>query len=297
MHVKHPGRLLHCMRAGQYRAQRLKLNYVEWGEPSAPPVILLHGGKDHARSWDEVAQAMAHDHHVIVPDLRGHGDSDWADAGGYTMPGFIYDLTELIRQKELKAVNLIGHSLGGNIVLRTAGLYPEWVRRVISIEGLGPSPQLAQEMAARPVDARLRGWIEEQRQLDARSPRRYASIEDALERMQAQNPHLSAPQALHLTQHGVRQTEDGGYVWKFDPYLRSWPPIDLSRDDIRMLWGRIHCPVLLVYGSVSWASNPGVDGRASAFRNARVETVEGAGHWVHHDRLETFLALSRAHLS
>jgi pimeloyl-ACP methyl ester carboxylesterase len=297
MHVRHPGKLLHRMKTGQYRAQRLTLNYLEWGDEAAPPVILLHGGKDHARSWDEVAQALAEDYHVIVPDLRGHGDSDWADAGGYTMPGFMYDLTELIRQKELGAVNLIGHSLGGNIVLRTAGVFPERVRRVISIEGLGPSPQMAQEMAARPVEARLRGWMEEQRQLDSRKPRSYATIEEAFERMHAQNPHLSAAQALHLTQHGVKPGADGGYVWKFDPYLRSWPPSDLSRDEIRTLWGRITCPVLLVYGSVSWASNPGIDGRAAAFQKARVETVEGAGHWVHHDRLETFLALTRAHLA
>jgi pimeloyl-ACP methyl ester carboxylesterase len=234
---------------------------------------------------------------VIVPDLRGHGDSQWADAGSYTMPCFMYDLVALIRELKLQDVNLLGHSLGGNIVLRTAGLYPELVRRAVSIEGLGPSPQMAQEMAAKPVEVRLRGWIDEQRQLDARTPRTYATIEDALERMQAQNPHLNAAQAFHLTQHGVRPAEAGGFVWKYDPYLRSWPPIDLTRDEIRALWSRITCPVLLVYGTASWASNPGADGRAQAFRNARVASVEGAGHWVHHDRLETFLQLVAAHLA
>jgi pimeloyl-ACP methyl ester carboxylesterase len=278
-------------------SQRLRLNYLEWGDAGAPAVILVHGGRDHARAWDDVAQALAASYRVIVPDLRGHGDSQWADAGGYTMPCFMYDLVALIRALNLDQVNLVGHSLGGNIVLRTAGLYPEFVRRAVSIEGLGPSPQQAQEMAAKPVELRLRGWIDEQRQLDARTPRTYATLEDALARMQAQNPYLSSAQAFHLTQHGVRPAASGGFVWKYDPYLRSWPPVDLTRDEIRTLWSRITCPVLLVYGTASWASNPGVDGRAQAFRNATVANVEGAGHWVHHDRLETFLQLVTAHLA
>jgi pimeloyl-ACP methyl ester carboxylesterase len=276
-----------------YVSQRLGLHYLSWGDPAAPPVILVHGGRDHARAWDDVARVLAADRHVIVPDLRGHGDSQWADAGGYTMPCFLYDLAELIHQLGLAQVSLIGHSLGGNIALRTAGLYPEKVRRVISIEGLGPSPAMAQQIAATPIETRLRGWIDEQRRLAARKPRSYATFEDALARMQAQNPHLAAEQALHLTRHGVRQADDGSYVWKFDPYLRSWPPVDLARDDIRALWGRITCPVLLVYGSASWASNPGTDGRATHFRNPTVATVEGAGHWLHHDRLESFLELTQ----
>jgi pimeloyl-ACP methyl ester carboxylesterase len=284
------------MISAHFMAQRLRLHTLEWGDPAAPPVILVHGGRDHARAWDDVARALAPTHRVIVPDLRGHGDSQWADAGGYTMPCFVYDLVALLRHLKLAEVSLVGHSLGGNIALRTAGLYPELVRRVVSIEGLGPSPALAQEMAGKPVEVRLRGWIDEQQRLDARAPRFYPTIEAALARMMAQNPHLSAAQAAHLTQHGVRQNADGLYAWKYDPYLRSWPPIDLSRDEIRTLWGRITCPVLLVYGSASWASNPGTDGRAAAFRNATVESVEGAGHWVHHDRLETFLGLLRAAL-
>jgi len=280
-----------------FLSQRLRLHYLAWGDAAAPAVILVHGGRDHARAWDDVAQALAAKYRVIVPDLRGHGDSQWADAGSYTMPCFMYDLVALIRELKLDQVSLVGHSLGGNIVLRTAGLYPELVRRAVSIEGLGPSPQQAQDMAAKPVEARLRGWIDEQRQLEVRTPRTYATLEDALARMQAQNPHLNPAQASHLTQHGVRPAAGGGYVWKYDPYLRSWPPIDLSRDEIRTLWGRITCPVLLVYGAASWASNPGVDGRALAFRNATVASVEGAGHWVHHDRLETFLELVTTHLA
>jgi pimeloyl-ACP methyl ester carboxylesterase len=280
-----------------FQSQRLCLSYLDWGNPSAPPLILVHGGRDHARAWDDVAGVLTRDWHVIAPDLRGHGDSQWADAGGYTMPSFMYDLTELIAQLGLEQVTLVGHSLGGNIATRVAGLYPDRVRQLVSIEGLGPSPVMAREIAAKPIESRLRGWIDEQRQLAGRPHRSYATLEEATARMQAQNPHLSAAQALHLTQHGVRQTQTGGYIWKFDPYLRSWPPIDLTREDIRSLWARITCPVQLVYGAASWASNPATDGRAAQFRHATVAVIEGAGHWVHHDRLENFIEVMRAFLS
>ena len=277
-------------------SQRLRLHYADWGNQHKPPLILVHGGRDHCRAWDWVAERLAPDWHVIAPDLRGHGDSAWADAGGYVMLGFIYDLAQLIHQQAAAPVTLIGHSLGGNIATRFTGLYPELVRRLVCIEGLGPSPKMEAEMAAKPVDVRLRGWVDEQRQLAARQPRRYATLADALARMRAENAHLSEPQAAHLTRFGVRQNEDGSYTWKFDPYIRSFPPLDSTREEIRTLWSRIICPTLLVYGTQSWASNPETDGRAAHFGNATVHMIEGAGHWVHHDRLEPFLAVTKPFL-
>jgi pimeloyl-ACP methyl ester carboxylesterase len=147
------------------------------------------------------------------------------------------------------------------------------------------------------IDQRMREWIDESRSLAGRMPRRYASIEDALRRMQEENPHLSAEQARHLTQHGVNQNEDGTYSWKFDNYVRVWPPCDMTRDEIASLWSRIACPTLLVYGKESWTKNPADDGRAGYFRDARILGVEGAGHWVHHDRLDVFLGEVRGFLA
>jgi len=143
----------------------------------------------------------------------------------------------------------------------------------------------------RPIDERMDEWIREQRMLSGRLPRRYASIEDAFRRMQEENPHLTAEQARHLTVHGVNQNEDGTYSWKFDNYVRAWPPYDMSSRDIQLLWSRITCPTLLLYGTESWSGNPADDGRAYHFQNARVAAVEGAGHWLHHDRLEEFLRI------
>jgi pimeloyl-ACP methyl ester carboxylesterase len=276
-----------------YFSQRLRLHYVDWGNAGAPPLLLLHGGRDHCRSWDWVAAALRRDWHVLAPDLRGHGDSQWSANGDYAMTGYVYDLAQLIHQQELAPATIIAHSLGGMIALRYAGIYPERVRRLVAIEGLGPSPRRQRERARQPVAERLQHWIAAQRGLAGRLPRRYARLEDAFRRMREANAHLSPEQAWHLTQYGVNQNEDGTYSWKFDNYVRLEPPCDLTSAEIEELWGRITCPTLLVYGQESRVSNPQEDGRARHFRNARVVTLAGAGHWVHHDKLDVFLDLVR----
>lgn len=275
-----------------YFSQRLRLHYVDWGNEGAPPLLLVHGGRDHCRNWDWVAEALRKDYHIIAPDLRGHGDSQWMVGGTYDPMDFVYDIAQLIHQKGLAPLRIIAHSFGGNLCLRYAGLYPENVSKLIAIEGLGPSPKMLAERGKTPRDERLRKWVEEIRGLSSRLPRRYASIEEAFKRMQGENPHLSPERARHLTVHGVSQNEDGTYSWKFDNYVRAFSPNGFSPKEAEQLWGRITCPTLLVRGTESWASDPEKDGRAAHFQNAKVVNVEGAGHWVHHDRLEEFLGLA-----
>src|SRR5271154_3154728 len=178
-------------------SQRLRLHYVDWGNPSAPPLILLHGGRDHCRNWDWVATALREQYHIIAPDLRGHGDSAWSASGHYTMANYIYDLAQLIHQQELAPVAIIAHSLGGNIALRYAGIYPDFVAKLVAVEGLGASPRRIRERRQRCIAVRMQSWIDEQRGLSGRLPRRYASIEDAFRRMQEENQHLSPEQARH----------------------------------------------------------------------------------------------------
>jgi pimeloyl-ACP methyl ester carboxylesterase len=276
-----------------YFSQRLRLHYVDWGNPAGPPLLLLHGGRDHCRNWDWTAAALRDDWHVIAPDLRGHGDSQWSPDGSYTMAGYIYDLAQLIHQQRLAPVTIIAHSLGGNIALRYAGIYPDAVAKLVAIEGLGRSRRAMAEETRPTIVERMEAWITEQRGLAGRLPRRYASIEEAFRRMQAENPHLSAEQARHLTVHGVNQNEDGTYSWKFDNYVRAWAPYDMTGRDIRLLWSRIGCPTLLMYGKESRSGNPGEDGRAQLFSRATVAGVDGAGHWLHHDRLDEFLRIIR----
>ncbi|MFV0298731.1 MAG: alpha/beta fold hydrolase, partial [Hyphomicrobiaceae bacterium] len=274
-----------------FYSQRLRLHYVDWGNHGAPPLLLVHGGRDHCRNWDWVARRLRKDWHVIAPDLRGHGDSQWSKSANYSMAGYVYDLAQLIHQLKLAPVTIVGHSLGGAITVRYAGIYPENVKRFVAIEGLGRSPKSQADAASKTMVEKMRSWIDEQREASGRLPRRYKSIEEAFARMQEQNKHLSKEQARHLTVHGVVQNEDCTYTWKFDYYVRVFLPYDMPQPDIEAVWRNISSPSLMVYGKESWASVPRSDGRAAFFENATFVQLAGAGHWVHHDQFETFMQL------
>ncbi|MGE0386045.1 MAG: alpha/beta fold hydrolase [Gammaproteobacteria bacterium] len=280
-----------------YFSQRLRLHYVDWGNRDAPPLLMVHGGRDHCRNWDWVAEALRHEYHVIAPDLRGHGDSEWAHGSSYNIVDFVYDIAQLIRQARLAPLTILGHSMGGAVSLHYAGVYPETVRKIISIEGLGPPPDMVRERLSKSIEVRIANWVDDLRKSAARLPRRYPTLEDAYERMQAENPHLSAAQARHLTIHGSHQNEDGTYSWKFDNYVRLISPVYVPFEDQYRLWNRITCPVLLVRGTESWASDPVLDGRASHFRNARLVNIAGAGHWSHHDQFDVFMRHVREFLA
>ncbi|MBC2669577.1 alpha/beta fold hydrolase [Novosphingobium piscinae] len=271
-------------------SQRLRLHYVDWGNPEAPPLILQHGGRDHCRSWDWVAQRLRHDWHVIAPDLRGHGDSAWSPDGDYRLISCVYDFAQLVQTLGYDQVTIIAHSLGGHITSRYVGLYPERVARYVNIEGLGYTAEdLARQAETSHAD-RMRKWITERRGAAGRQPRRYATLEEAYQRMKEANSYLSDEQARHLTVHGASRNEDGSWSWKYDNYLFTAPPDELGGEEIFRLWQAITCPVLLLWGADSWASSPAEDGRMAHFANARLITYEQAGHWLHHDRLDSFIA-------
>ena len=272
-----------------FTSLRTRLHYLDWGNPSAPTVILVHGGFDHAHSWDWTARALSHDHHVVALDLRGHGDSGWAADGCYPMANFVYDLALLVDLLDRPPVAIVGHSLGGSVTLRYAGLFPDKVRRVAAIEWLGMSPAAMREKAAKPAPERWLGWIAERREKAGRTLRRYPSIETAVGRMQQRNEHLSLEQALHLTSHGVNRNEDGSYSWKFDPCLSVMPPQEQVDEHLPEFWSRIACPTLLCLGKDSWASNPAKDGRMAHFQDARLIEFADAGHWLHHDQFDRFI--------
>ena len=278
-------------------SQRMRLHYTDWGNASKPPLILLHGGKDHCRNWDWTAQALRDDWHIIAPDVRGHGDSAWSTDGHYAIMAMVTDLAQLIHQLDLSPVTIVAHSMGGNIALRYTGLYPDNVRRLVAIEGLGPSPAMMIERDKIGQLQRLRNSIDEKRKAAGRQVKRYATFEDALKRMQDANGYLSDEQARHLTTHAVFRNEDGSYSWKFDPYVQHWDSVDLQRDDIDELWRNITCPTQLHYGEDSWASNPEEDGRMGLFGdNVEVKSFADAGHWLHHDQFEKFVAELKAFL-
>ncbi len=271
---------------------RLALNWWSWGDPAAPLLMLVHGGRDHGRSWDDIAAAFADRHHVVAPDLRGHGRSGWSDGGAYQLEDFAYDLTrlaDLLRVDAARPMTLIGHSLGGGIAMRWAALFPDRVRRLVSIEGMGPSVRSDEERAAEGLAKRTRDWIARMEKFETRSLPLYADLDAAVARMSRAYPQLSPALARHLTVHGVRAVP-GGVRFAHDPLILSWPPVDPPMAERERLWAAIACPTLLVYGGKSWATNPEADGRAAYLRDHRTVVMDRAGHWVHHDCRDAVVA-------
>ena len=266
-----------------YVSQRLRQHYVVWGDRGKPPLLLIHGGRDHCRNWDAVAAGLRDRYTIYGPDLRGHGDSDWALGGMYSLPEFVLDVATLAASIQ-GPLTLIGHSLGGAIALQYAGTFPERIAKVVAIEGWGPPP-----MAHRLAHLRMRHWTEHMHEMEERRPRRYASLEDATRRMMEANPHLTSEMAHHLTVHGSRRNDDGSLSWKFDNYVRIRSPYEFNLEDAEDIWAQIRSPVLLIKGAESWALDPDKDGRVRAIRNHHTVTIGGAGHWVHHDQLKRFL--------
>jgi len=277
-----------------YFSQRLRLHYLDWGNEDAPTALLIHGMRDHCHTWDGVAARLRDRFHVVAPDLRGHGDSAWSVGSSYSHVDYIYDIAQLVRQARLEPVTLIAHSMGGTLACQYAGIYPDRVERMIVIEGVGHWWRFFKQP---PVEERLALWIDGIRDLSARQAKRYATLEEAYQRMQKTNPHLTPEQALHLTVHGSHQNEDGTYTWKFDNYTHARPPYDITSEDTEALWRRITCPVLFVNSKQGYPHRIGQDGTLTHFARGEVAEIDDAGHWTHHDQLEGFMAVAERFLA
>jgi pimeloyl-ACP methyl ester carboxylesterase len=269
-----------------FYSDRLKLQFWDYGQEGKPPVLLVHGGLDHARSWDWVARSLRHEYHVYAIDLRGHGNSAWAPGAMYSIAEHVLDLSGLVDIIGRGPVRLIGHSLGGMIVLHYTGLYPEKVRNVVSIEGIGFPPG---HRIHAPASERVRRWIDSVRNVETRTPRSYPDLETAVARMKEANSRLSDDVARHLTLHGTNWNTDGSMTWKFDNYVRALAPYGHEVEDGVEIFSHITCPALFFWGLQSFAPVPDQDPRYQAIQNRRLVTAPEAGHWVHHDELDLFL--------
>ena len=276
-----------------YLSQRLKLHYLVWGDEAKPPLILVHGSRDHARSWDRTARALMDRYCVYAVDLRGHGDSAWAFGGNYSIIDYALDLYALGEAIGRAPYTMIAHSLGGGVTLQYAGTFPEKVERIVTIEGLGRIQWAAQPRRAAHV--RMRSWMESMRELEGRKPHSYPSLESATGRMMAANKYLSPELARHLTETGVREANDG-YAWKFDNYIHAGSPYEFNMEDARDLWNQIRSPLLIIWGEDSWGARSETFD-LSAFHNYRCAPVANAGHWVHHDQFEVFMKLVNGFLA
>ena len=183
-----------------YQSHGLRLHYTDWGNASAPPLLLVHGGLDHSRSWDHVARALRANFHVIAPDLRGHGDSEWAKGSSYSLADHVYDLACLVKSEGLENVAIVGHSMGGMVSLTFAGAFPEKVSRLVVLDGVTNFPA----RRVKPIDIRIADWVGDLDKTAQRKTQRYASVADGADRMLGRNARLTREQAMHLATHALK---------------------------------------------------------------------------------------------
>ena len=270
-----------------YFSQRLRLHFLDWGNSNAEHVLLVHGIHDHCHAWDWTARHLCDRYHIVAPDLRGHGDSEWSKGGNYSLLDHVYDLAQLVDQQKLEPLKVISHSLGGTIAALLAGSYPDLIEKLVIVEGVGLYPMRGYFAP----EHRIKEWVRSNLSLAGRIPRRYGTLEEAVNRMQQQNPHLDEAQARHLTIHGTHQNEDGSFMWKFDNYTRLSSPYDIAQDDIRAVWECIKCPVLIINSDRGYPHRIGQDDTLQHFNDVHLEVIDNASHWTHHDQLRHFLRL------
>ncbi len=281
-----------------FYSDRLKLQLWDFGSEGKPPLILVHGGLDHARNWDWVAKSLREEFHVYALDLRGHGNSAWAPGALYSLAEHVLDLSVLVDiiRRSLdysEPMPIIGHSLGAITTLLYAGVYPERVRKLVAIEGVGLPIQEARYSAPE----KIRRWIERTRAAESRTQHSYPNLAAAVARMKEANPFLSDEVAEHLTLHGTNWNADGSIIWKFDNYARLFPPYGANMDEAAEVLRQITCPALLFWGRQSFAKDPETDPLAMEIPDRRVVKVDQAGHWLHHDQLDIFLRETKAFLA
>jgi pimeloyl-ACP methyl ester carboxylesterase len=269
-------------------ARGLRLHVREWGNPADPPLVLVHGSRDGAMTFQFVVDALQGGLRVLAPDLRGHGQSGWAP-GGYAFADFLPDLDAVLeRLVPDQPVALGGHSLGGNIVTIYAGARPERVRALISLDGFGlpdRNPADAPDHLARWL-AGCRGALP--------SPARFSALDAMAARLMSANPRLSLSRALFLAEHLSRRDADG-LTWAYDPMHRLLFPVLHRRAEWEAALRRITAPVLWIGSGKTFPPSledePGGFAGRVALARAEFHRLDGTGHNLHHDRPELVAAL------
>jgi pimeloyl-ACP methyl ester carboxylesterase len=244
-------------RDAYFEANGLRLHYLDWGDPSSRPLVLLHGGALTAHTWDIVCLGLLPEFRCITPDLRGHGDSDWAADGDYSPDAYRRDLEALLAHLAIERCALIGNSLGGMTAARfTATCAASEPPEALVLVDVGPEMREAGRQ-------RLRGFTGGPRELD--------SVDEFVERAVAFNPLRQRDVLRRSLLHNLRQLPSGKWTWKYDPSrFGGGPPLSAAErwEDMR----RIACPTLVVRG-----------GRSDMFLDedaARLASALQDGHWV-----------------
>jgi pimeloyl-ACP methyl ester carboxylesterase len=274
-------------------ANGVRLSVLELGDPAARPLVMLHGMRDVAASLLPIAEPLAREWRVLLPELRGHGASD--QPGCYTLEHYLYDQNKVMDALGLVDAVWFGHSLGGQIVVRLAAIFPQRVTSAIVVEGLGPPDRPGQS----DPDRWLMGYG--QRLMDTlgipERQRTLPGVEFAAGRLLANNPRLGAERAQMLAAAATRRTPTGELVWAFDPRVRSVFVSFIQPDEAAAYRRNVRCPVLAISGDLAheyWRAQmpfewdgrfaPGeLEARIREFPDHEHVAIPGAGHMVHFD--------------
>ena len=258
------------------RANGLNFHYLEWGDPNNPTVLMLHGVSQQAHSWDFVSLALADRFHVLSLDQRGHGDSDWARDGDYSIEAQQADIDAVVEALGLHGFNLMGHSMGGRNSYVWASRHPGALDSLVIVD---TGPQGQQTGSRR---------IQQFQQL----PDELDTFDEFAQRVQEYTGR-SLEQVLGALKYSIRQRPDGKWSWKYDKVLRTsgarppgWTP--------EQLWEcveRISCPTLVVRGERSDIfAEETMDRMRQVIPDCATATIAGAGHLVQGDNPAAFLA-------
>lgn len=255
-------------------------------------IFMLHGWMDVSASFQFLVDAFARDWHVIAPDWRGFGQTDFA-TGGYWFPDYLADLEAILdRYSPNQPVNLLGHSLGANVAGIYAGVRPTRIGKLIDLEGFG-MPVTQPEQAP----ARFGRWLDEI--ADQPSLRSYATLADVAGRLQKTNPRLSDERAAFLAEHWAKKNDNGCWDLRADPSHRVTNPYLYRVDEVLACWRAITAPVLWIEGCDSelisrmdngHGARAEIDRRIAAIANVTVIVVSDAGHMLQHDQPEILAA-------
>jgi pimeloyl-ACP methyl ester carboxylesterase len=274
----------------------LRYHVRHWKGSAQRSMFLLHGWMDVSASFQFLVDALKGDWDVYAPDWRGYGLTAWSGSDNYWFPDYIGDLDGLLDRLQPGApVNLVGHSLGGNVGGLYAGIRPERVAKFVNLEGFG-MPVTRPEQAPR----RYARWMDELKAAPGWRP--YASYAELADRLQKNNPRLHRDRAEFLARHWGREDEQGGVVLRSDPAHKLVNATLYRLDEARACWERVTAPVLWVDAAESETlrrmklTPQDLAERRAAFRHLSYHTVANAGHMLHHDQPEEVARLIEAFL-
>jgi pimeloyl-ACP methyl ester carboxylesterase len=250
-----------------------------------PTVLLLHGGGQTRHSWSRTTERLADaGWSTVALDARGHGDSDWAEDGDYSMDGFAGDLIAVLEGLSGPAV-LVGASMGGLTSLVVAGERPELVAGLVLVDVV---IRLRQDGVDRIID------------FMAAHPDGFGSLDEVADAVAAHNPNRERPRNVEGLRKNVRQGPDGRWRWHWDPAFIRLTEVPGRIDDEGRLDDaarRVTAPTLVVRGVQSdVVDDEGVADLQRRIAGAEVVDVAQAGHMVAGDDNDVFAGALEAFL-